>query len=174
MATTHVHSPATHWEPGSRALKDAARDTLAAQGVQWTDLRETVFDALAEHGDTLVSEARDKWPVFSGASRDGLHAVTVITTEGVRLRVSNDATKKDQTAYLRGAKEPVNKSRGHYIVWQQAQTKPKATADEYGYLIGGRPSTWKLLVLDTVSKYMLCRLDTNTFGIVVYIVLPMI
>jgi Fur family zinc uptake transcriptional regulator len=54
MAATHAHGPTTHWEPGSRALKTAARDALAAQGVQWTDLRETVFDALAE-GDRPVS-----------------------------------------------------------------------------------------------------------------------
>jgi Fur family zinc uptake transcriptional regulator len=67
MATTHVHSPATHWEPGSRALKDAARDTLAAQGVQWTDLRETVFDALAE-GDRPVSayDVADRVSVLTG------------------------------------------------------------------------------------------------------------
>jgi len=49
-----AHTLATHWEPGSRALKDAARDALAAQDVQWTALRETVFDALAE-GDRPVS-----------------------------------------------------------------------------------------------------------------------
>jgi Fur family transcriptional regulator, zinc uptake regulator len=54
MAATHAHSPATHWEPGSRALKEAARDALAEQGVQWTELRETVFDALAE-GERPVS-----------------------------------------------------------------------------------------------------------------------
>jgi Fur family zinc uptake transcriptional regulator len=51
---THAHSPATHWEPGSRALKEAAREALSGQGVQWTDLRETVFDALAE-GNRPVS-----------------------------------------------------------------------------------------------------------------------
>jgi Fur family zinc uptake transcriptional regulator len=51
---THAHSPNTHWEPGSRALRDAAREALEAQSVQWTDLRATVFDALAE-GDKPVS-----------------------------------------------------------------------------------------------------------------------
>ena len=67
MAATHAHSPATHWEPGSRALKDAARDTLAAQGVQWTDLRQTVFDALAE-GDRPVSayDVADRVSVLTG------------------------------------------------------------------------------------------------------------
>lgn len=47
---THAHEPASHWEAGSDALKQAAIDTLAAQGVQWTELRETVFDALADGG----------------------------------------------------------------------------------------------------------------------------
>ncbi|MFN7399290.1 MAG: Fur family transcriptional regulator [Sandaracinobacter sp.] len=51
---THAHSPGDHWEPGSNALKHAAREALATQGVQWTDLRETVFDALAE-GNRPVS-----------------------------------------------------------------------------------------------------------------------
>lgn len=45
MATAaSVHA---HWEPGSTALTRAARDALVAQGVQWTDLRATVFEALA-------------------------------------------------------------------------------------------------------------------------------
>ena len=67
MAATHAHSPATHWEPGSRALKDAAREALAAQGVQWTDLRQTVFDALAE-GDRPVSayDVADRVSVLTG------------------------------------------------------------------------------------------------------------
>lgn len=36
-----------HWEPGSDALTRAARDALVGQGVQWTDLRASVFEALA-------------------------------------------------------------------------------------------------------------------------------
>ncbi len=52
--TPAAHSTTAHWERGSHALKEAARASLAAQGVQWTDLRETVFDALAE-GDRPVS-----------------------------------------------------------------------------------------------------------------------
>ncbi len=54
MEQAHLHQPTAHWEPGSSALKRAARDSLEAQGVQWTDLRETVFDALAV-GDRPVS-----------------------------------------------------------------------------------------------------------------------
>ena len=67
MAATHAHNSATHWEPGSRALKEAARDALAEQGVQWTDLRETVFDALAE-GDRPVSayDVADRVSVLTG------------------------------------------------------------------------------------------------------------
>ena len=46
----HAHRVGDHWEAGSDALKQAAIGALAAQGVQWTDLRETVFDALAKGG----------------------------------------------------------------------------------------------------------------------------
>jgi Fur family zinc uptake transcriptional regulator len=37
-----------HWEPGTRALTQAAHDALVAQGVQWTELRASVFEALAQ------------------------------------------------------------------------------------------------------------------------------
>jgi Fur family zinc uptake transcriptional regulator len=50
QAHVHQHSPRAHWEPGSAALKAAARAAIEAQGVQWTGLRETVFDALAADG----------------------------------------------------------------------------------------------------------------------------
>jgi Fur family zinc uptake transcriptional regulator len=49
-AAAHAHSPRAHWEPGSAALKAAARAAIEAQGVQWTDLRDIVFEALAEGG----------------------------------------------------------------------------------------------------------------------------
>lgn len=66
MAATHAH-PVTHWEPGSGALKAAARDALAAQGVQWTGLRETVFDALAD-GDRPASayDVADRVSLLTG------------------------------------------------------------------------------------------------------------
>ncbi len=49
-----AHSPTvSHWEPGSRALADAARDRLEQAGVQWTELRGQVFDALARGGQPL-------------------------------------------------------------------------------------------------------------------------
>lgn len=55
MATApSAHSPAAHWEPGSVALTAAARDALVAQDVQWTDLRASVFEALA-HDSRPVS-----------------------------------------------------------------------------------------------------------------------
>ncbi|MGL6043387.1 MAG: Fur family transcriptional regulator [Sandaracinobacteroides sp.] len=41
------HGPNVHWEQGSAALKAAARTAIEARGVQWTGLRDTVFDALA-------------------------------------------------------------------------------------------------------------------------------
>ncbi|MCG2842342.1 transcriptional repressor [Sandaracinobacter sp. RS1-74] len=44
------HAPHGHWEPGSSALNDAARAALVARGVQWTDLRAQVFEALARDG----------------------------------------------------------------------------------------------------------------------------
>lgn len=44
---THAPDRPRHLEPGSQALKQAARAVLATHGVQWTDLRESVFDALA-------------------------------------------------------------------------------------------------------------------------------
>jgi Fur family zinc uptake transcriptional regulator len=50
MAHAHAHSPAAHWEPGSTSLRNAARDALQEQDVQWTDLRASVFDALAQDG----------------------------------------------------------------------------------------------------------------------------
>jgi Fur family transcriptional regulator, zinc uptake regulator len=67
MAQADPHQPAAHWEPGSSALKQAARDSLAAQGVQWTDLRETVFDALAG-GDRPISayDIADRVSVLTG------------------------------------------------------------------------------------------------------------
>jgi Fur family zinc uptake transcriptional regulator len=37
-----------HLAPGSADLKDAARDSLETQGVQWTELRAAVYTALAE------------------------------------------------------------------------------------------------------------------------------
>jgi Fur family zinc uptake transcriptional regulator len=46
----HAHSPKSHWEAGSDALKAAVRTVLADEGVQWTDLRAQVFDALAIGG----------------------------------------------------------------------------------------------------------------------------
>ena len=49
-AHAHAHPTGSHWEAGSNALKQAAVAALSAQGVQWTDLRETVFDALADGG----------------------------------------------------------------------------------------------------------------------------
>jgi Fur family transcriptional regulator, zinc uptake regulator len=66
-AAAHVHGKADHWEPGSSALKQAARDSLAAQGVQWTDLRASVFDALAS-GDRPASayDVADRVSVLTG------------------------------------------------------------------------------------------------------------
>lgn len=50
-----------HKEPGSPALRDAARDRLEAAGIAWTDLRAAIFEALAESGGPAsaydVSEA---------------------------------------------------------------------------------------------------------------------
>lgn len=46
----HAHIPSAHWEPGSDALRNAARDALQTQDVQWTELRSAVFDALAQDG----------------------------------------------------------------------------------------------------------------------------
>ncbi|WP_374388702.1 Fur family transcriptional regulator [Sandaracinobacter sp.] len=46
----HAERAGGHWEAGSDALKQAAIRALAAQGVQWTELRESVFDALADGG----------------------------------------------------------------------------------------------------------------------------
>lgn len=46
-AAPHRHSAAAHMEPGSAALREAARTALAASGVQWTELRDQVFGALA-------------------------------------------------------------------------------------------------------------------------------
>ena len=45
----HLAAPAAggHWQPGTTALNEAARDALVSQGVQWTDLRAQVFEALA-------------------------------------------------------------------------------------------------------------------------------
>jgi len=44
------HLAAGHLEPGSTALRLAAESALVKQGVQWTDLRAQVFDALATGG----------------------------------------------------------------------------------------------------------------------------
>lgn len=111
-----------------------------------------VFDALEEHGDILVSDARARWPVYTGASRDGLRSETVIFSDKIVLRVLNEATKADQTARLRGMLPPEGKSRGHFVTWAAAQNKPKSTSEPYGYMIGGRPSTWKELVLDPAKR----------------------
>jgi Fur family zinc uptake transcriptional regulator len=46
----HAHRAGDHWEAGSDALKQAAISALASQGLQWTDLREIMFDALAQSG----------------------------------------------------------------------------------------------------------------------------
>ena len=50
MAHVAAHAVGGHWEPGTTALVDAARTSLVAQGVQWTDLRAQVFEALARDG----------------------------------------------------------------------------------------------------------------------------
>ena len=47
MAHLEAHAAGGHWQPGTAALNDAARDSLVSQGVQWTDLRAQVFEALA-------------------------------------------------------------------------------------------------------------------------------
>ncbi len=44
------HTATAHLEPGSHALRAAAQAVLMQQGVQWTDLRAQVFDALAASG----------------------------------------------------------------------------------------------------------------------------
>lgn len=44
------HAATAHLEPGSVALRRAAESALVAQGVQWTELRAQVFDALAAQG----------------------------------------------------------------------------------------------------------------------------
>ncbi|MBS3960732.1 MAG: transcriptional repressor [Sandarakinorhabdus sp.] len=44
------HAVTAHLEPGSDALRRAAESALVAQGVQWTELRAQVFDALAARG----------------------------------------------------------------------------------------------------------------------------
>lgn len=44
------HIAAAHLEPGSTALAAAAKCALTGQGVQWTDLRAQVFEALAGEG----------------------------------------------------------------------------------------------------------------------------
>jgi Fur family zinc uptake transcriptional regulator len=53
-ASAPNHNAATHMPVGSAALKAATEAALAAQGVQWTELRESVFDALAA-GERPVS-----------------------------------------------------------------------------------------------------------------------
>lgn len=45
-----VHERQHHWLAGSPALADAARAHLEKEGVQWTDLRGQVFEALARDG----------------------------------------------------------------------------------------------------------------------------
>ena len=93
MAATHAHTPASHWEPGSRDLKDAARDALMAQGVQWTDLRETVFDALAE-GDRPVSayDVADRVSALTGrriAANSVYRILDLFVTHNVAKRVES-------------------------------------------------------------------------------------
>lgn len=53
-SVARVHRADTHMPTGSAALKAAAASALASQGVQWTGLRESVFDALAA-GERPVS-----------------------------------------------------------------------------------------------------------------------
>jgi Fur family zinc uptake transcriptional regulator len=50
MAHLVSHAAGGHWEPGTTALHEAARNALVSQGVQWTDLRAQVFEALARDG----------------------------------------------------------------------------------------------------------------------------
>ena len=50
MAHLAAHAAGGHWEPGTTALVDAAQTALVKQGVQWTDLRAQVFEALARDG----------------------------------------------------------------------------------------------------------------------------
>lgn len=50
MAHIEAHAVGGHWEPGTTALNDAARNALVSQGVQWTELRAHVFEALARDG----------------------------------------------------------------------------------------------------------------------------
>ncbi len=45
-----MHERRRHWAAGSPALAEAARAHLEDEGVQWTDLRAQVFDALARDG----------------------------------------------------------------------------------------------------------------------------
>lgn len=49
-ASGGAHATGGHWEPGTSALMEAARNALVSQGVQWTDLRAQVFEALARDG----------------------------------------------------------------------------------------------------------------------------
>jgi len=63
----HATGAPRHWEPGSQALKQAARDVLAAQAIQWTDLRESVFDALAGGGQPLSAyDVADRVSAITG------------------------------------------------------------------------------------------------------------
>ena len=45
-----AHGGTGHWAVGSNALHDAARASLEARGEQWTELRASLFDALARDG----------------------------------------------------------------------------------------------------------------------------
>lgn len=66
-AAAHASGAPNHWEPGSKALKQAAREVLASQGVQWTDLRESVFDALADGGQPLSAyDVADRVSAITG------------------------------------------------------------------------------------------------------------
>lgn len=110
-----------------------------------------VLDALEEHGDAILSDARAVWPVWTGASRDGLRAVTTISSDAVKLRITNEATKQDQVARLKTGAEPKGKSRSHYAEWQAAQTRKSASVEQYGYMVG-KPNAWKRLVLDPARE----------------------
>lgn len=60
-------SDGRHWDVGSHALRDAARDALVARGVQWTDLRASVFDALATGGQPVSAyDVADRLSAASG------------------------------------------------------------------------------------------------------------
>lgn len=56
-----------HWAPGSKELNEAARTHLIAQGEQWTELRASVFEVVAEDGEPITAyDAADRVSTLSG------------------------------------------------------------------------------------------------------------